>query len=371
MNKTKLSKVYDYHCEECKKGYSSYQSYWNHNKKFHNTLSLKKSDNGLTKTENSLIETDKIFVEANQFYNNKKEENIKEYICRYCSKNYNNKNSRWSHEQKCKIIIKKENNEEIEIKKIEAENKNKELQLQILKEEKQILKLKLKLEKSDDNVTVKQLNKKLLKHNNLIKNSNLNSNNNSYNNNKIQNNIVNNNVFQITGFSKEDICDVLTINEKKQIMNAKLDCINKLVEIVNCNVDKYHHYKNIIITNINNNYMYKYDDDSGQFKLAPKLTALNSLIDNRIGDIETIYQQLVDMNKIDSKTKHLVEKFIDKINNDDSKFIDIDGIQYENFRNYKINEIKMLLYNNQDIITNGISSMLTNDDNEPTVEIKL
>ena len=361
MNKTKLSKVYDYHCEECKKGYSSYQSYWNHNKKFHSSINT--HNTSITPHNNSIDTHNNL----NNIQKNSKNSNQENFICKYCNKNYSRKDNLKRHEKSCK-----ENNEEI--KKIEAIHKTKELEIilakeqhKILKEEKQILKLKLKLEKPDDNVTVKQLNKKLLKHNNLIKNSNINSNNiisNNNNNNKIQNNIVNNNVFQITGFTKEDICDVLTMNEKKQIMNARLDCINKLVEIVNCNSSKYHHLKNILITNMNNNYMYKYDEDVGQFILSNKTTILNSLIDSRVEDIETIFNELD--NKIDIKTRNFVERFLDKINNDDSKFIDIDGIRYENFRDYKINEIKMLLYNNQDIITNSISSMLTTNHNEPT-----
>jgi len=371
MNKNNDIKKDDYYCKDCNKQYKTYKTLWEHNKKFHKTMiNLSTTNNNLISTNNNLLTT-----------NNNSDilcSPSKKYKCKYCDKSYDIQQSRWKHEQKCQLI-KKQNNEEIE--KLKESNKNKELEIilakeqqKILKYEKEILKLKYKLEKSDDNLTIKQLNKKLLKHNNLIKNSNIHSNNvnsNNNNNNKIQNNIVNNNVFQITGFTKEDICDVLTMNEKKQIMNAKLDCINKLVEIVNCNVNKYNHLKNIIITNMNNNYMYKYDEDVGQFILSNKTTILNSFIDTRLSDIEIIYQQLVDMNKIDTKTKHLVERFLDKINNDDSKFIDIDGIQYENFRNYKINEIKMLLYNNQDIITNSISSMLTNDDNEPTGEIKL
>ena len=43
MENTKLLKVYDYRCNDCNKYYSSYQSYWNHNNKFHNDTSHDKS----------------------------------------------------------------------------------------------------------------------------------------------------------------------------------------------------------------------------------------------------------------------------------------------------------------------------------------
>ena len=211
----------------------------------------------------------------------------------------------------------------------------------------------MKLEKADDadNVTLKQLNKKLLERHNLIKNLN----NNSYNNSTINsnnNNVINNNiVYQLVGFTKEEVTDILTLKEKKQIINAKFNCLEKLIETI--------HLKNIIITNMNNNYIYKYDDEKGQFVLSTKSSTLNSLMDCRITDIEIIYNELVENNKLDNKTKELVEKFINKINNDDIKFTDIDNKDYDSYRHYKINEVKMILYNNQDKITNDISLMLT------------
>jgi len=112
---------------------------------------------------------------------------------------------------------------------------------------------------------------------------------------------------------------------------------------------------------MNNNYIYKYDDVKGQFILSTKSSTLNSLMDCRISDIEIIYNELVDNNKLDDKTKELVEKFINKINND-NKFTDIDNKDYDSYKHYKINEVKMILYNNHDKITNDISLMLTTTD---------
>ena len=78
-------------CNICNKEYSSYKSLWNHNNKFHkdNTIICKiMSEDSLKMSEDSL----------------KMSEIIKNYNCRYCNKFYNNKNSRWSHEQNCKQI---------------------------------------------------------------------------------------------------------------------------------------------------------------------------------------------------------------------------------------------------------------------------
>ena len=319
----------DYRCTICNKNYKSYQSLWNHNKKFHNN----ENTNSPLKFDNCPLNIDK---------------SQKIYSCKICNKSYNNKNSKWSHEQKCK-------NTNSEIEKINAENKQKELSIILLKEEKEILKLKLKLEKSNkiDNITLKKLNKKLLERNNLIKNSTVNS-----HNTHIQNNIVNN--FQLVGFGKEEIVELLTNKEKKLIMNAKYGCLEKLIETVHCG--KYNQFKNIIITNMKDQYMYKYDANKGQFILSTKIDVLNSLINYRLDDLEVIYNDLLEDNKLDEKTKDIIEEFVNKINYSDSKFTDSDGKDHETYKQYKINEIKVLLYNNQDKITNDISLLLTTNE---------
>ena len=51
------------------------------------------------------------------------------------------------------------------------------------------------------------------------------------------------------------------------------------------------------------------------------------------------------------KTKDIIENFINKINYIDSKYTDLDGKKHDNYKQYKINEIKILLFNNQDKIT--------------------
>ncbi len=62
------------------------------------------------------------------------------------------------------------------------------------------------------------------------------------------------------------------------------------------------------------------------------------------------------------KCSNFFKKIINKINYDESKYNDFDGIQHETYRHHKINEVKVLLYNNQDKITNDISLILTTTD---------
>ncbi len=323
-----------YSCNICNKEYSSQSSLCNHNKKFHQN-----NNNQVPISSNKVpISSNKVLINSNKILNN--------YKCRYCDNIYEKVKTRWAHEQKCKII--KQNNIELD-KEIE----NKKLEIILKKEESKILQLKLKLQQADkvDNITLNKLNKMLLKHNNRIKNSIVNSNNNSNNTINVQNN------FQLVGFGKEEITEVLTNNEKKLIMNSKYGCLEKLIEIVHCG--KYNQFKNVILTNMKDNYMYKYDDTKGCFVLGTKSEIMNSLVDGKLFDLDIIYNELLEKNKIDEKTKNCIEDFVNRIQYNDEKFTDIEGKEHQNYKHYKISEIKLILFNNQDKITNDISLLLS------------
>jgi hypothetical protein len=223
MAENKLSKIYDYKCNICNKGYTSYQSLWNHNKKFHTNNS---SNITQKPSKNTQISSNIPPLSSNNLINEEAK-----IICKYCNNIYSRKDNLKRHEQSCKEKTDQKLKEETKQKEIELLLKQQEEKIK--KEEKEILKLKLKLENSDqiDNVTLKKLNKKLLQRQKLIKNSNVNSTVNSYNN--TQTNIYNN--FQLVGFGKEEVLELLTMSEKKQIMNARMGCLEKLIEIVHLN----------------------------------------------------------------------------------------------------------------------------------------
>jgi hypothetical protein len=344
-----------YNCNICNKQYSSYKSLWNHNKEFHKINNTKVTSCS-SKVVHSNLVCSPISNPQSNLTNNELDKKETLYSCRYCIKQYSNRQNRWKHEQKCNII--NENN--LELDKIKEETKQKEVELLLKKEElllkkeeAKILQLKLKLQKADkvDNITLNKLNKMLLKHNNRIKNSTVNSNNTINNINNVQNN------FQLVGFGKEEITEVLTNNEKKLIMNSKYGCLEKLIEIVHCG--KYNQFKNVILTNMKDNYMYKYDDTKGCFVLGTKSEIMNSLVDGKLFDLDVIYNDLLEKNKIDEKTKNCIEDFVNRIHNNDEKFTDIEGKQHDDYKHYKISEIKLLLFNNQDKITNDISLLLS------------
>jgi len=304
----------DNKCNICNKYYKTYQTLWKHNKKFHNT--------------NTTICTSNVLISTSICTSNK-------YQCKYCSKNYSSRQNKWSHEQKCKIN--NIPNKDLEIEKI---------QLEKLKEENKLIKLKIKLQgmKRLDNKTFKAVNKYLM---DRSYNNNVNSNN---------TNTINNN-YQILSIGNEQLNEVLSMKDKKAIMNSQLCALEKR--------GNYNKFKNIIITNLKDNFAYKYDENKGYFVTTTKNDVFNDLVSYRITDIEEIYDELSTANKIDKDTKELIQKFLDKIQNENQPFIDHnEEVTYPNYKSYKINNIKILLYNNQDKITKDIALLFSDDTNK-------
>ena len=321
-----------YRCNICNKIYVSNSSLCNHNSKFHkNNIVIKKSKDVINLPKKVINSSKDVLSLAIQ----------KDILkCTICSKTFQNKSNRYRHEKTCKTKLKVDKC--LEIDKINAEKEK-------IQEEKELIKLKIKLQSGLrlNTKTFKSLNKMLM---NRSYYNNINSNNTTINNN-IQNNI------NLIGFGKEEILKILTLKDKKLIMNSGFLCLEKIVEIAN--VDSYNEFKNILITNLKDNFAYKYDDNFGYFVVVNKNDTINELICNRVMDIEAIYDQLETANKIDDKTKNIIERFLTKIE-DKNKFVDKqENITYTNYKDYKMHNIKILLYNNHDKITKDISLFIS------------
>jgi hypothetical protein len=123
-------------CQICNKKYKTYKSLWNHNKKFHNDITIKTSEI-ISKNSDNVLKNSDI--------------TSKNYNCRTCSRVFNNIKTRWSHEQKCKTI--------------ESKNKNleeKKLDLALKKEEARILQLKIELNYIDNDILEQPINNQLI-----------------------------------------------------------------------------------------------------------------------------------------------------------------------------------------------------------------
>jgi hypothetical protein len=212
------------------------------------------------------------------------------------------------------------------------------MQLQLSQKENEILKLKLKIEKTN-----KMHPKSFKKLNNMLINNALNNNSNNINSNNTNYNIL--------SIGNENIPEVLSLIEKKKIMNARYLCLEEMVEIAEV--------KNIVITNLKDNIAYKFDQTKGYFITTTKNEVLNDIIDNRITDIEEIYDELSTTNKINQDTKNIINKFLEKIQNNDEKFVDEnENATYDNYKSYKSNKIKILIYNNNQKISNELTTII-------------
>ena len=305
MNNTKYS------CDYCNNNYSSYKSLWGHNKKYHNGVKTEKP---------TTIE-----------------ENITGYECRLCNKIYKYKQGRYKHEKSCNGI--KPSSLELEVEKMKQNTLDKEQEK--IDKEVELVKLQIKLQgmKRLDIKTFKSMNKMLMDR------STQNITNNTQN-------ITNN--YQILALGHEKIINNLSRNEKILILDSRHNSIDKIVEIVHCG--NHNMFKNIIITNLKDKFAYRYDETKGYFITENKTDLLDNLIMFRVMDLEAIYDELSSANKIDSKTKRLIQEFFDKMDNEEP-FI-YDTVEYANYKSYKMNNIKILLYNNQDKITKDIAFLI-------------
>ena len=292
----------DHICKVCNKKYKSYQSLWKHNKKFHNTQNPHSTQIN-SNNSSKITQTKK-----------------KIYSCSFCNKILSRIDNLKRHEKSCN----------------DTNKQNIEIQLQLSQKENEILKLKLKIEKSN-----KMHPKSFKKLNNMLINNALMNSNNINSNNSVNN-------YNILSLGNENIPEVLSLIDKKKIMNAKYLCLEKMVEIAHCG--NYNQFKNIVITNLKDNIAYRFDQTKGYFLTTTKNDVLNDIINNRITDIEEIYDELSTTNKINEETKNLITKFLEKIQNEDAKFVDEnENITYDNYKSYKSDRIKILIYNNQKI----------------------
>ncbi len=188
----------EYRCDKCDKKYSSYQSLWIHNKKFHNNDVVLGGDNVVPCGDN-VVQQNK----TNQLLQ-----------CIYCKRYFNDRSNKWKHEQKCKekITIQEKNN------KLETENKKLKNELQTIK-----------------------TNIQTTNNNNNIQNTTNNTNTNSHNN--INNGTINNNYVVINKFGTEKIADV-PINDIRSIINSDINSVITCTKKVNFNrkLPQYHSF---------------------------------------------------------------------------------------------------------------------------------
>ena len=274
-----------FYCEICERYYKSYQSLWNHNKKFH--------DNKVSKTSNKLQTT--------SITPHKPSKNT----CEFCSKTFSRVDNMNRHKKKCELTTKKEN----ELLKEK---------LLIFEEEMVELKQQLKV----------LINKKGKIHYKTLQKINKTGHIDTQNNIENQQNNIN-----IIGFSKENLSELFSNKEKMAILNYNYGSLNKLIEYTHFN-DKYPEFKNIKITNLTNNIAYKYDEHKKRFIATTKDSLITDLITNRMYDIETFSLEEDLDGQINKKNRAIIEKFIEQFYEDEELFV-----------NDRKEDVKFIIYN--------------------------
>jgi hypothetical protein len=237
-----------FNCYICKKTYSSYQSLWNHNHKFHNDSDLIDS-----KSQESTE-------------NNSDNDDISK--CKFCNKKFSNRQSRWRHEKTCP----------------ENDIKN---TLEHIKNEIEILK------KNSQEIAT-------------------NKNNNSKNTNIINNGTIingqNNNVSHLNlvqpGF--ENIND-FTFDEVKNIFNSEISDIIKLIDTINFskNRPRFNSYQT---TSIESAYLSVYNAETKTIDKDRKKYFFEDIICKTIQKHELLYNKY--KNKFDSDKRQKLEENI-------------------------------------------------------------
>ena len=303
-----------FNCKICNKFYASTNSLWNHNNKFHKNISnenIVESQPILIESQPNIVESQPNIVESQPIFN-----------CKYCNNVYKHKQSKFKHEQKCKMknniqpII--ENNNKIE--KLEKENE--EIKNTIV-ELKNIIMQQAKIHPK----TLQKINKQLI---------NNNSNSNNTTNNTINNTIINNTYVK---YGSVPHSRVLSEEKILSILNKPYKSIEESIKLIHFNKNL-PEYNNILITNMKDNIAYTFDGD--KFICVNKDELIDELIDNHKDQIEVSYEEYKD--KMREFTQKRLEAFFEEINNDNA-YKDKFDKPYKNFKCYKIFDIKMLIYN--------------------------
>ena len=241
----------EYFCDICNKKYKSYQSRWNHIKKFHTYEKCSEMEHGCSKSVPNV-------VQKNQ-----------NYQCIFCNKIYANRHSKWKHQQTCK----------------EKNSLNTD----------EIICLKDK---------VVELEKMVNKMNNNMKNQQ-----------KINNGLINNGTINniIVPPGQENLKTILNDKEKLAILNSGHNAHIKLTDMLyqKSNFEK---FRNIYITNLSNDIGYIYDKNHQKFIVKTKKSILEDYGIERFSDIEEFYLDMgdkIDKYQLDRLKKMVHDYFND------------------------------------------------------------
>uniref|UniRef100_A0A6C0HVD7 C2H2-type domain-containing protein n=1 Tax=viral metagenome TaxID=1070528 RepID=A0A6C0HVD7_9ZZZZ len=269
------------------------------------------------------------------------------YKCNYCDKEYKSISARGLHynlKHKELYIKDKKNNKDKKIYMCEICNKE-----YSCRQSKYFHKKTCK--KSDDHQELINENKQLKETLNFLLQNNKKPslllqkiNTGTINNGTINNTINNTNTINIIKFGNEDLREIFTEKEILKILNHKKFSLEESIKAVHCN-DTRPEYKNIYITNLRNDYAYTFDGN--KFINVYKEQAISDLVNEHCDFIEETVETY--KNKIPKDAYKILQKFIEQMNDEDTEFTHHEiNKTYSNYRKYKIESVKLLIFNNTD-----------------------
>jgi hypothetical protein len=238
-----------------------------------------------------------------------------DYMCKFCEKTFTTATSMYRHINHTCRMKKNEDSKRDEIyeRLLELEKNNKVLiqKTEHFEKENKDLKKEVIILKKNVNKVSK------ITHN-------------TTNNNIINNGIVAN--INLIGYGKEDLSKI----DKKDILKAiqhGFDSTIKLTEILHFN-PKHPEYHNVYITNVKNKYAMMFDGKD--WNLTMKDVLINKIYDDKKNYIEENLDDFIE--SLSSSRKNALERWL-ATNDDDDRI------------NKVKNEIKLLLYNKRNLIT--------------------
>ena len=224
------------------------------------------------------------------------------HFCKFCEKNYSTSSNLSKHLKKCK-----------DKKKTDEANFHMQELVNVLNEQKERLnKYDLELEEKN-----KQINE-------LIKKAGI-------NNSTITQNIQNN--IKLLAYDKTDISD-LTENDFIRCLNHNNMCVPHLVKRIHFNPKKPENH-NVFISNLKSGHIMIYDGK--QWNTFNRDEIIDDIFDEKHDILEQKYEEWVNIGKDYPIIYHKFRRYLEKINND---------VVMKKIKN----EMKLILYNNRNII---------------------
>jgi hypothetical protein len=153
--------------------------------------------------------------------------------------------------------------------------------------------------------------------------------------------IINNTFVKFGNLSYDGL---LSDKQQREILNKQYLSLEESIKQIHFNKD-FPEYSNIYITNMKDDIAYVFNGE--KFISVRKNDMLTQLIDMHIDEINISFEK--NKGKIREKYVDRLEKFLSDLNNSHTKFVDESNQRtYPNYKAYKINAIKLLIYNESD-----------------------